>query len=48
MLLIVFPREGCLKIFILVLVIFLCYVEILENDFFSIIYVLYHKNLTKT
>ena len=25
---------------------FLCYVEILENYFFTIIYVLYHKNVT--
>ena len=27
---------------------FLCYVEILENDLFTIIYVLYHKNVTRT
>ena len=27
---------------------FLCYVEILKNYFFTIIYVLCHKNVTKT
>ena len=27
---------------------FVCYVEILENDFFAIIYVLCHKNVTRT
>ena len=43
---IVLPREGCLKILIKVLVNFLCYVEILEIFFFTIIYVLCHKNLT--
>ena len=31
-----------------VLVNLLCYVEISENDFFNIIYVLCHKNSTKT
>ena len=41
-------REACLKILIKVLVIFLCYVEILENDFFTIIYVSSHKNVTRT
>ena len=48
MLFIVPPREGCLKILIWVLVNFVCYVEILEKYFFTIIYVLCHKNLTKT
>ena len=31
-----------------VLVIFLCYVEILENGIFTSIYVLCHKNKTRT
>ena len=48
MFLIVPLREACLKILISVLVNFVCYVEILEKYLLTIIYVLCHKNLTKT
>ena len=41
-------REACLKILIRVLVKFLCYVEILEKYFFTIIYVLCHNFFSKT
>ena len=41
-------REACLKIYIYVLVQFLCYVENLENYFFTIIYVSYQENETRT
>ena len=45
---IISSREACLKILILVLVNLLCYVEIKKNDFFTIIYNMGHKNITRT
>ena len=42
------PEGSVSQILIYVLVIFLCYVEIEENYFFTIIYVLHHKNVTRT
>ena len=40
-------REACLKILIKVLVDFLCYIEILNKYFFTIIYVLCHTKINK-